>query len=207
MHNLRLHPVVARVTLALILFLRPPGATRAELPLGVAAGDTTQTSSVLWTKTKAAGTVSYQIATDAAFTNAEFRAKHVEVCGPGATATSTLAALRSATSVCVTIDDHEVTNDFSGGVLISSDPRFSGTPTDRINDSALFNAGLQAFVEYNSIRDTTYGVVGGDGRSSSETMRQCSSSTRGLSATRRSRPGPPSSTRRGRCWGASNWRI
>ncbi len=260
-----------------------PIAARAELPLGVAAGDTTQTSSVLWGKANAPGAVAFDIATDAAFTNivgsqsvtvldatlpakwdvsglaagtqyyyrasddggasfsrglfrtfenagvgagvhfgvsgdwrgelgsypavanaagrnldffvalgdtiygdvaspasagftnpnqaqtlAEYRAKHAEGYGPGLTGTSTLAALRASTSTFVTIDDHEVTNDFAGGALISSDARFTGTPTDRINDSALYNNGRQAFQEYNPVRDLSYGVVGGDGRMDGE---------------------------------------
>jgi phosphodiesterase/alkaline phosphatase D-like protein len=258
-------------------------AVHADLPLGVAAGDTTQTSSVLWGKANAAGAVTFDVATDASFTNifgshsvpvldaaipakwdvsglaagtqyyyrasddggatfspglfrtfenvgvgagvhfgvsgdwrgelgsypavanvagrnldffavlgdtiygdvassasagftnpnqaqtlAEYRAKHAEVYGPGLTGTSTLKALRASTSVFATIDDHEVTNDFAGGALISSDARFTGTPTDRINDSALFSNGLQVFQEYNPVRDLSYGTVGGDGRMDGE---------------------------------------
>ena len=101
-------------------------------------------------------------------TLAEYRAKHVEVYGPGLTGTSTLKALRASTSTFAIIDDHEVTNDFAGGALISSDARFTGTPTDRINDSPLFNAGLQAFQEYNPVRDLSYAAVGGDGRMDGE---------------------------------------
>ena len=45
-------------------FIDPNGST---LPNGVAAGDTTQTSTVLWTRTTAPGTVTFEYATDANF--------------------------------------------------------------------------------------------------------------------------------------------
>src|SRR5262249_55570370 len=73
---------------------------------------------------------------------------------------NTLADLRASTSILATIDDHEVTDNFAGGAPIGSDPRFSGNPTDLINDSALFENGLQAFQEFNPIRDQFYGATG-----------------------------------------------
>ena len=57
------------VSAPLLALLALPIAARAGLPLGVAAGDTTQTSSVLWSKASAPGTISFDVATDAAFTN------------------------------------------------------------------------------------------------------------------------------------------
>ena len=75
-----------------------------------------------------------------------------------------LGALRSSTTVFATIDDHEVTNDFAGGALISTDPRFSGDPNSLINDSALYENGLQAFQEYNPIAAEFYPDTGLDPR-------------------------------------------
>jgi hypothetical protein len=54
------------------------------------------------------------------------------------------------------IDDHEVTNDFAGGAPADSDARFAQTGV-LINESALFQNGLQAFQEFNPIRDEYYG--------------------------------------------------
>ncbi len=69
--------------------------------------------------------------------------------------------LRASTSVLATIDDHEVTNDFAGGATADTDTRFPET-TGLINDTQLFENGLQAFFEYNPIRETFYGETGED---------------------------------------------
>src|SRR5262249_58770559 len=67
--------------------------------------------------------------------------------------------LRASTSVLAVIDDHEVTNDFAGGALAATDPRFNDTTPGRlINDTALFDNGVQAFQEYNPIRNAPYGA-------------------------------------------------
>ena len=84
----------------------------------------------------------------------EFRAKHNEVYSTRF-GLNTFADLRSSTSILAVIDDHEVTNDFAGGAPAVSDPRFQ-TSTGLINDTALFENGLQAFQEYNPIRDDFY---------------------------------------------------
>lgn len=73
---------------------------------------------------------------------------------------NTLADLRASTSVFAVIDDHEVTNDFAGGASPQSDARFLPSNATYINDTTLFETGLQAFLEYNPIADTTYGNVG-----------------------------------------------
>ena len=88
----------------------------------------------------------------------EYRLKHSEVYGTRY-GQNTWADLRSSTSVLATIDDHEVINDFAGGAPASSDPRFPET-TGLINDTQLFDNGLQAFQEYNPIRDEFYGATG-----------------------------------------------
>src|SRR5262249_55341317 len=92
-------------------------------------------------------------------TLADYRIKQSEVYS-ARDGLNTLADLRQSTSVLAVIDDHEVTDNFAGGAPIGSDPRFSGNPTDLINDSALFENGTQAFQEYNPIRDEFYGATG-----------------------------------------------
>lgn len=48
---------------------RQQSTQRGTLPNGIASGDTTQTSTVLWTRSTEAGTVTFEIATDEKFTN------------------------------------------------------------------------------------------------------------------------------------------
>jgi predicted extracellular nuclease/phosphodiesterase/alkaline phosphatase D-like protein/2',3'-cyclic-nucleotide 2'-phosphodiesterase (5'-nucleotidase family) len=93
-----------------------------------------------------------------ATTLAEFRAKHDEVYSDK-NGLNTLGDLRASTPIVATIDDHEVTNDFAGGALATSDPRFA-PDTGLINQSTLYNNGLQAFVEYNPISNTVYSGTG-----------------------------------------------
>jgi phosphodiesterase/alkaline phosphatase D-like protein len=92
-------------------------------------------------------------------TLAEFRAKHAENYGTRFE-NNFWAALRSATSILATIDDHEVVNDFAGGATPASDPRFAAQAGRLISDTPLFTNGLQAFQEYNPIRDEFYGDTG-----------------------------------------------
>lgn len=93
-------------------------------------------------------------------TLAEYRAKHIEVYSQRF-GQNTWADLRASTSILATIDDHEVTNDFAGGALAITDPRFQDeTPGRLINDTVLFEDGLQAFQEYNPLRDEFYGNTG-----------------------------------------------
>ncbi len=98
---------------------------------------------------------------------ADYRNKHAEVYGARGGLNS-LADLRQSTAVFATIDDHEVINDFAGGADVSTDARFSANPTGtRINDSSLYNNGLQAFQNYNPIREESYGITG-DARTDDE---------------------------------------
>ena len=85
----------------------------------------------------------------------EYRAKHSEVY-ESRLGSNTFADLRSSTSILATIDDHEVINDFAGGAQAQEDERF---PEDEglINDTELFEDGLQAFQEYNPLRNEFYG--------------------------------------------------
>ena len=96
----------------------------------------------------------------------EYRAKQNEVYSE-ILGLNTLGDLRASTSILATIDDHEVTNDFAGGALASSDQRFAQFGNALINDTPLFENGLQAFQEYNPIRDEFYGTSD-DPRTSAE---------------------------------------
>lgn len=96
----------------------------------------------------------------------EYRQKHAEVYSENLEL-NTLVDLRRNTALFAVIDDHEVTNDFAGGAPVASDARFTDT-SGLINDSTLFETGLQAFHEYNPIRQEFYGTVGGDGRMDNE---------------------------------------
>ena len=88
----------------------------------------------------------------------EYRAKHSEVYD-ARFGLNTWEKLRSQTSILATIDDHEVINDFAGGATADTDDRFSETE-GLINDTQLYENGLQAFQEYNPLRDEFYGDVG-----------------------------------------------
>lgn len=90
----------------------------------------------------------------------EYRAKHGEVYGDRL-GLNTWKDLRASTSILATIDDHEVINDFSGGAPVETDKRFPET-TGLINDTQLYENGLQAFQEYNPLRDEFYGETGDD---------------------------------------------
>ncbi len=100
----------------------------------------------------------------------DYRAKQSEVY-TSRYGQNTLADLRASTSILSTIDDHEVTNDFAGGQDLAkstaAQQALYGAKTGLINDSPLFENGLQAFQEYNPIRDLTYntpndGVTNGE---------------------------------------------
>jgi 3-phytase/alkaline phosphatase D len=84
-------------------------------------------------------------------TLSEFRAKHVEnyAANHGIDPWGDLAASTATFSM---IDDHEVTNDFAGGVY---DP-----VNGWYNESPLYTNGLQAFVEHNAIFPGNYPFVG-----------------------------------------------
>lgn len=91
---------------------------------------------------------------DAARTLAEYRVKHNE--GYSARYERNVwADIRASTSIYATIDDHEVCNDFAGGAAPTSDPRFEAGPA-YINQTERFRNGLQAFSEYNPLRDEVY---------------------------------------------------
>lgn len=91
-------------------------------------------------------------------TLAEFRLKYNEVYSPHL-GLNVLADLRASTALLATIDDHEVLNDFAGGAAVTTDRRFPET-SGRINDTARYENGLQAFQEFHPLRSLFYGDVG-----------------------------------------------
>ncbi len=95
----------------------------------------------------------------------DFRKKHNEVYGLRY-ARNIWAEIQTKSSVLAMIDDHEVTNNFAGGATADTDARFPET-TGLINDTALFENGIQAFSEYNPINTTVYSTTG-DARTDGE---------------------------------------
>jgi len=94
----------------------------------------------------------------AATTLEEFRLKHNEVYSTHL-GLNAWADLRAATSLLATIDDNNVRDSFAGGAHPPSDPRFDNTGTF-INETRLYGNALQAFQEYNPLRDEWYGATG-----------------------------------------------
>jgi 3-phytase/alkaline phosphatase D len=88
----------------------------------------------------------------------EFSLKHSEVL-TGSSGLNAIADLRRSTSLWATIDDHEVTNDFSGGAAPASDPRFDNTGAF-INETFLYGTGMRAFLNYQPVYRTFYGATG-----------------------------------------------
>ena len=93
-----------------------------------------------------------------AVTLEEFRIKHREVYS-GRGGLNAWRDLQQSTAIFATIDDHEVTNDFAGGAPFGSDPRFgvdaSGSEV-LLNQTPLYQRGLQAFGEYNAVQELAY---------------------------------------------------
>jgi alkaline phosphatase D len=110
---------------------------------------------------KLGDTIYADIPPPAATTLDEFRLAHDEVYSSHH-GFDFLAELQARTPILSVIDDHEVINDFAGGAPPSSDPRFDGQPGDFINETPLYQNGLQAFKEYNAIEDRTYSGTGED---------------------------------------------
>src|SRR5438445_11103264 len=93
-------------------------------------------------------------------------AVHCARAGIAANSSSTAATLtigrmgRILVAGYTSIDDHEVTNDFTGGAPPSSDPRFAQFPDPWINETELYRNGVQVFHESNPIADELYGTTG-----------------------------------------------
>ncbi|HSM83797.1 MAG TPA: alkaline phosphatase D family protein [Nodosilinea sp.] len=99
----------------------------------------------------------------------DFRTKHSEVLSPrfGLSAT---ADLQATTSIIATIDDHEIVDNFAGGAApgespdapdigSSPDPLFTDA-VEFVNDTQVYEDALQAYQEYQPIRDEFYGETG-----------------------------------------------
>ena len=98
----------------------------------------------------------------------EFRAKYEEVYGENG-GENFFADLLATTPIFATIDDHEVTNDFAGGATIGATAEdefrtlFPGDDENAlINDSTLFDNGLQAWHDHHAIAEEFYGETGDD---------------------------------------------
>lgn len=94
-----------------------------------------------------------------AVTVEDYRIKHMEVYTERYDL-NVWADIRAVTSILVSIDDHEVTNDFAGGAAPSSDERFASFEGDYINQTELYRNGLQVFGEFNPLRDEIYEGTG-----------------------------------------------
>lgn len=70
------------------------------------------------------------------------------------------SAIRSNMAFIPTIDDHEVTNDFAGGAQPSYDARFADYEGAFVNETDLYKNGMQAYVEYNPVRDEKWDGTG-----------------------------------------------
>lgn len=88
----------------------------------------------------------------------DYRIKHGEVYSSRYDLNA-WARLAATTATFSTIDDHEVTNDFAGGAPVATDPRFADGE-GLINQSQLYQNGLQVFHEYNPIRERVYSNTG-----------------------------------------------
>ncbi|MGF1518566.1 MAG: alkaline phosphatase D family protein [Nodosilinea sp.] len=104
-------------------------------------------------------------------TLSDFRTKHSEVLSSrfGLSAT---ADLQATTSIIATIDDHEIVDNFAGGAApgespdapdigSSPDPLFTDD-VEFVNDTQAYEDALQAYQEYQPIRDQFYGETGDD---------------------------------------------
>lgn len=92
-------------------------------------------------------------------TLAEFRIKHDEVYSERF-GLNTWGDLRSSTSFLAIVDDHEITNDVAGGAPPATKALFADDPAALINDTQIYEDGIQAFQEYNPLRDEFYGDTG-----------------------------------------------
>lgn len=91
-------------------------------------------------------------------TLADFRKKHNEVYGLRYSR-NIWSEVQSKSSILAMIDDHEVMNNYAGGANADTDARFPET-NGLINDTALYETGMQAFVEYNPVSSTFYTDTG-----------------------------------------------
>ena len=96
-----------------------------------------------------------------ATTIAEYRLKHLEVYSERA-GLNAWNDLQRTTAIQSTIDDHEVVNDFAGGEPVPAglEDLYGAAAPTLVNDSPLYETGLQTFHEYNAIEERRYGDTG-----------------------------------------------
>ena len=123
-------------------------AATADLDFVVALGDTIY-----------ADVPSPNVPVAQATTLDQFRAKYDEAYGVRL-GLNVLGDVRDSTAWYVTIDDHEVTDDWAGAAHPSTDPRFLPSDAEYINDTPLFETAMQAYVEWNPVRDEVYAGTG-----------------------------------------------
>lgn len=130
------------------LFTSISNADERDLGFFVKLGDTVY-----------ADVVSPAVPAGPAQTLQDFRAKHVEnvECWQhvyGSCQLDPWGELFAVVPTYAMIDDHEVTNNFSGGARLGDGSWY--------NQGSLFANGLQAFVEHNPMEPRTYATVGDD---------------------------------------------
>ena len=89
----------------------------------------------------------------------DYRLKHDEVYSTHL-ALNTWADLRGSTSIYATIDDNDVRDNFAGGAHPSTDSEFAPFSGAFINETELYDNALQAFQEFNPLRNEFYGATG-----------------------------------------------
>lgn len=94
-----------------------------------------------------------------ALTLEDYRLKHNEVYSERF-GLNAFAQVRSSTVVYAMIDDHEVSNDFAGGAPPSYDERFASYDGEFVNETELYQNGIQAFFEFNPLEETYYDDTG-----------------------------------------------
>ncbi len=88
----------------------------------------------------------------------EFRRKYAEVYA-AMDGDNPWPALRASTSLYITLDDHEVLNNFAGGAEAARDSRFP-EEIGRVNDTATYESALEALQDYNPLTAQFYADVG-----------------------------------------------
>lgn len=89
----------------------------------------------------------------------EFRLKHAETLAERLGVAS-WAELRAATAMYAMIDDHELFNDFAGAATPPPALQALDAPVEFMNQTARYQAAMQAFDEFHPIRSETYSDTG-----------------------------------------------
>lgn len=90
---------------------------------------------------------------------ADFRTKHEEVYS-NRFGKNYWAAVRASTSLLMSIDDHEVSDDFAGGASPSGGTFYAENDENYVNQLPIFQNAIQSFTEYNPIRFDSYQNTG-----------------------------------------------